>query len=355
MWRTLGQPKTVDLLQRADRLGAISHAYLLVGPPQVGKMTLALDLAMTMNCSSEKETRPCGKCVSCVKIAAGKHSDIQIIDLNQNLDPEETKEKKLIGIGQINDVLHSANLPPFEGRHRFYIINEAGNLSLDAANRLLKTLEEPPARVTFILLTANLRLIPATIISRCQKLMLTRMRTTEIEKVLVTNWQVEEPKARLLARLSHGSLGWAIETAQDGKLLEERQELFEKMLAVVKAGYSERFAAASQLALQFGKKRDTVYATLESWIEWWRDILLVKTGCHSDIINIDNLADFTEVAGGLSLFQIKDTINKINEALQQLKINVNSRLVMEALMLNMARPAAQENRNPNAEIRNKSQ
>ena len=149
---------------------------------------------------------------------------------------------------------------------------------------------------------------------------------------------MDPEKARLLARLSHGSLGWAIESAQDEKRLEERQEMIEKMLTVARAGYSERFAASSQLALQYSKKRDTVYATLESWIDWWRDILLVKTGCHSDIVNIDHLAAFTEMAGGLTLFQIKETIIKIDEALQQLKINVNSRLVLEALMLNMARP-----------------
>ena len=81
---------------------------------------------------------------------------------------------------------------------------------------------------------------------------------------------------------------------------------------------------------------------MESWIDWWRDILLVKTGCDSDIVNIDHLAAFTEMAGSLTLFQIKETIIKISAALQQLKINVNPRLVLEALMLNMARPGQSE-------------
>jgi DNA polymerase III subunit delta' len=336
VWRTLGQPKSVDLLQRAERLGTISHAYIMTGPARTGKMTLALDLAMKLNCLGAPEIRPCGQCSACTKIADGKHCDVQIIDLNQNLDPDDNKEKKLIGIGQINDVLHSANLPPFEGRHRLYIINEAGNLSLDAANRLLKTLEEPPAKVTFILLTANLSLIPATVVSRCQKISLVRMKAEEIEQVLKGKWQVEGEKARLLARLSHGSLGWAIEAARDNRQMEERQEAIGKLLNIIKGGYSDRFATAGQMALQFSKKRETIYATLESWIDWWRDILLVKTGCQRDIVNIDHVADFGEVAGNLTLFQIKESLEKVRAALQQLKINVNPRLVMEALMLNMA-------------------
>jgi DNA polymerase III subunit delta' len=338
VWQTIGQPKLVDLFRKALEEGSLSHAYLMSGPPQVGKMTLALDLAMALNCSAEKGKKPCGKCSSCQKISAGKHSDVQVIGLNSNMISEDAKERTEIGIEQVKEMLHSASLPPFEGEYRVYIIDEAGYLSMEAANRLLKTLEEPVGKVVFILLTANTQLIPATLISRCQRLNLSRMKTDEVETVLISRWNTEPEKAKLLARLSHGSLGWAIGASGDSNLLQDRNEQFEKMLAMVRGDYSERFAAANQLAAQFGKKRKTVYETLDSWASWWRDILLVKTGCSDDIINIDYLPGLAKMAGDFSLVQIKTAIRSILEAGEQLRLNGNSRLVMEALMLNLPRP-----------------
>jgi DNA polymerase III subunit delta' len=337
-WQTIGQNKLIDLFQNALRQGTLSHAYLLVGLPQVGKMTLALDLAMALNCQSGKNQRPCGKCVSCQKISSGKHADVQVIGLNSNLNPNEPKERTEIGVEQVKEMLHSASLPPFEGEYRVYIIDEAAYLSMEAANRLLKTLEEPVGKVVFILLTANARLIPATLISRCQRLSLSRLKTAEIESALVEHWNIESEKAKLLARLSHGCLGWAVEAAENTILLQERNELFARMLVLMRGDYSERFAAANQLALQFGKKRETVYETLDTWAGWWRDILLVKTGCNSDIVSIDYLPDLAKMAGDYRLVQIKAAIQSIIQAGEQLRLNANSRLVMEALMLNLPRP-----------------
>jgi DNA polymerase III subunit delta' len=350
MWQTQGQTKLIEFLQHALEQGKLSHAYLLVGPPQVGKMTLALDLAMTLNCREDK--RPCGECDSCRKILAGKHADVQVVGLKLNSGSEdEKKERTEIGIEQISDMLHSTSLPPFEGICRVYIIDEAGHLSMESANRLLKTLEEPIGKVVFILTTANAQSIPATVVSRCQRLNLTRMKTQEMEFVLIKEHGIDPEKARLLARLGHGCLGWAIEAADNPGLLQERAEQFGKMLDWVRGDYSDRFAAATQLALQFSKKRELVYETLDAWSGFWRDVLLVKVDCDSNIVNTDLLAGILELAGAFTLGQIRTALKSILEAVDRLKLNANAKLVTEVLMLNIPRMPVKKLPRPQVEVK----
>jgi DNA polymerase III subunit delta' len=342
MWQTVGQTRIIDWLRRALKQGTLGHAYLLVGPRQIGKMSLALDLAMALNCQSDTEEKPCGACPACQKIKAGNHADVQIINLTQYLDAESPKERTEIGIDQIKNVLHTASLPPFEGKCRVYVIDEAGNLSSDAANCLLKTLEEPGSNVLFILLTTNARLIPATVVSRCQRLNLTRVKTAEIESTLISRWNLEPDQAKLLAGLSHGCPGWARQAVDNPEPLRVRSERFENLRSLMQSGYSERFSVAYQLAMQFSRKREAVYEILDAWLGWWRDVLLVKTGCHADIVNSDYLPALSEMAGIYDLAQIATAISNLREASEQLKLNANSRLVLEALMLDL--PAAQASR-----------
>jgi hypothetical protein len=107
------------------------------------------------------------------------------------------------------------------------------------------------------------------------------------------------------------------------------------MRAMVKGDYTERFTAAAQLAQQFGKRRESVYETLDSWTGWWRDILLAKTGCDSDIVSIDFLPDLVEMAGTNSLAEIKAALESIKAAGEHLRLNANARLALESLMLNL--------------------
>jgi len=161
MWPVIGQDRAITVFQRSLEKGTLAHAYLLVGLPHVGKMTLALNLAQAVNCEATEP--PCGQCGSCRRIAQGSHADVQVIGLGGNGSLSEARPQAEIGIAQIREIQHSASLPPFEGRYRIYIIDGAEQLSIEAANCLLKTLEEPAAGVIFVLLTVNDRLLPATV------------------------------------------------------------------------------------------------------------------------------------------------------------------------------------------------
>jgi len=332
-WQVIGQTRAVSLLQRSLEKGTMAHAYLLVGPPHVGKMTLAINLAQALNC--EVTEPPCGECASCQRIASAKHPDIQIIGLTSNDDSAEAKLRAEIGIDQIREMQHSANLPPFEGRYKVFIIDGAELLSSEAANCLLKTLEEPVSRVIFILLTTSDRFLPATVVSRCQRLELLPLAAGEVEAALESRWGIESQKAKLLARLCHGCLGWALSATSDDGLLELRTDRISRLLDIINTDYEERFAYAAQLATQFSQSRGLVQEVLDLWLDYWRDLLLVKVGRSDTITNIDFLATLVDMAKGYSLSQIKAVINSIQAAGEQLGQNANPRLVLEVLMLDI--------------------
>lgn len=333
MWNIIGQERVVSLLQRSLETDSLAHAYLFNGPAHVGKMTLALDLARALNCPEAEP--PCGQCDSCRKITGGGHADVQIIGLEKSDDSPEARQRTEISIEQIRDVQHSASLPPFEGRCRVYIIDKAELLSIEAANCLLKTLEEPIGRVVFILLTANSGLLPETVISRCQTVVLAPAPLPEIETALTEKWSVNPEKAALLARLSHGCLGWAVSAAGDDGIINQRAEWLDRLIEIISADSDEKFTYAAQLATQFARNRASVQERLALWLDWWRDLLLVKAGSGDNITNIDRLEPLTGMSENFSLGQIRGFIESILEAGSQLKANANARLVLEVLMLDI--------------------
>jgi DNA polymerase-3 subunit delta' len=335
MWQTIGQEQVVRLLQTSIAEGHLSHAYLFIGPHHVGKMTLAQDLAQAINC--EAEERPCTQCVSCRRIAAGKHADVQVIGLL----PEERTE---IGMDQIREVCTMASLPPYEGKYKVFIIDRAEHLSTEASNSLLKTLEEPPPQVLLILLTTREGALPATIVSRCQKIVLHPLSFEGALEVL--RHKVESSQAELLARLSGGCLGWALAAIQDEGQLGKRAEWLDQLSALEGASLQERLSCAAELAADFSKNREKVREVLAIWLGWWRDLLLVKGGSGEYITNCDRESILRDQAQGYALRQIKEFIVHLQEAAEQLELNANPRLVLEVVMLNMPQRRSTSSRQP---------
>ncbi len=154
----VGQIDLAQTLKTQLSAGKFSHAYLFVGPRGTGKTTTARIVAKVLNCASPKDGEPCNKCVSCFGVNTGSNLDVIEIDAASNR-----------GIEEIRDLREKIRLAPTQGAYKTYIIDEVHMLTTEAFNALLKTLEEPPKHVVFILCTTDVHKIPATIISRCQK------------------------------------------------------------------------------------------------------------------------------------------------------------------------------------------
>ncbi|MDD4923370.1 MAG: DNA polymerase III subunit [Dehalococcoidales bacterium] len=333
MWRVIGQESVVSLLNRSLEKKTLSHAFLISGPNHIGKMTLAVDIAQAINC--ERDAPPCNECESCLKIQQGKHADVQVISLISENEEEEGKTRTEISIDDIRQIQHTVSLPPFEGKHKAFIIEGAESMSIEAANCLLKTLEEPVTQAVFILLTTNASLIPETVISRCQKISLNPIAVAEIEKTLITVYDIEMQKASVLSRLSHGCFGWALSAAQDDKILENFIEKRNRALEIIAAGLQERFNYAATLSTQFSKDRAAVYDIMDIWLNIWRDILLLKTGLTESVNNIDIEEWLRQWSAGIDIAGIRNSIQAILEAKEQLNLNANSRLVLEVMMLDI--------------------
>jgi DNA polymerase-3 subunit delta' len=335
MWRVIGQDKILSLLDHSLRTNAIAHAYLLVGPRHVGKGTLAINLAQALNCDGPEV--PCGECRSCQRIREGKHVDVTPIGLDSRTE---------IGIDDIRGLQRLANLPPYEGKCKVFIIDEAEYLSTEAANSLLKILEEPPPRVVWLLLVAEEERLLPTIISRCQRLELKPVPSERVQEVLVNSYNVDADKAKLLTQLCHGRVGWALSALEDCDILEQRSQRIDRLASLLTAGLEQRFAYAQELASQFSQDRKAGAEIIEIWFDWWRDLMLANGGCQEAIINVDYGTVLEEQARGLSLSEIKEFLTNLGLLQGAISKNVNPRLALEWLMLTLPRRG-----NPKHEIR----
>ncbi len=347
-WRTFGHDASVQMLDAANRTGRLSHAYLITGPDQVGRKTLAIDLACLVNCEpqpdlfGEAPVLDLASCPAAQRIRKGQHADVRVIDRSTPLKDdsagsggEGASERQNISINHVHELQREAALKPFEGKARVFILDDADELSAPAANALLKTLEEPSEDVFIVLIAPDADSLPETIVSRCQRIRLRAVSTDLIAEKLVDKFEADPEQAERLSRLSAGKPGWAISALQDPAVLELHAQTATRILSALSAGLEERFSYANELSGRFRRDRDGVLGELQRWLEWWRDIAVAKAGLPENVMNSNWLEAIDEIAKQLSEPQISQGANSVSGAIAALEANAIPRLALEVMALEM--------------------
>jgi DNA polymerase-3 subunit delta' len=240
------------------------------------------------------------------------------------VEPEGNRLK----IDQVRELQHTLSLSPVEGRWRVCIITDFQTATTQAANALLKTLEEPPSRVVLLLTATDADLLLPTIVSRCQLIALRTVPLKQVEEALYERLDGQEERAKLIARLSGGKVGWALSALEEEDILEERRQHIETLLELLGQGRAARIKAAERLS-----KAPDLDEIIKLWQGWWRDLLLVSSDCEDLVVNVDFIDSLQRTAEQYPFSEAEEAVRDLEAALEQLDRNVNSRLAMEVLLL----------------------
>ncbi len=321
----IGHDWAVSLLLSAISSKRASHAYLITGPEHVGKTTLARLLAQALNCTGPNV--PCGVCRACQLVAAGKHPDLHLV----------APEGNTLKIDQVRALQHDLALSPMEGRVRVAILEGMDRATSEACNALLKTLEEPNPHVVLILTAPEADALLPTMVSRCQLVALRPVALETVRTALIERWGVKDDLAERLAHLSGGRLGWAVQAAQDAEILARRNQLLDDLVQLVDQGRVERFAYAEEMSRDAAAAREM----LRLWQTWWRDVMLLASASSAPLTNQDRMDALQAHAARFGAERASAAAAGLGRALGQLDHNVNARLALEVLMLDLpTRPSA---------------
>ncbi len=325
-WDLLGHDWAVKLLKEHIAQNSPRHAYLFTGPHGVGRCTLALRFTQALNCPQPLSPGiPCRTCRTCKQIEHVQYPDLSLVQAEQI--------GGTLKVDQVRELQRTLALAPYEARYRVALLLRFEEANPNAANALLKTLEEPPSKVVLIL-TADIeeRLLP-TIVSRCEVLRLRPLPLQLIEEGLQRILDLTHEQARLLAHLSGGRPGYAIRLHREPETIKQRQTWLDDHYHLLSSSRRERFAYAERIS----EDRETLRDLLQIWLSYWRDVLLRAANASSPIANFDREHEIEHLAAHFNLKTAHSTVSSIERIYNLLDRNINTRLAVEVLLLDLPR------------------
>src|SRR6266566_1350258 len=327
-WGIIGHDHAIDLLHRALAAQRVRHAYLFTGPEHVGKSLLAQRFAQTLLCTGGPDPRiaplnPCGTCLACRKVMHGNHPDVHFIS--------RAPDKQFILIEQVRSLQNDSARRTLEGRRNIFIIQDMHEMNTQAANCLLKTLEEPEPDVVLLLTVPDPGLLLPTILSRVQQVSMHLLTSSQIKTALEQRWEVESEEATLIAALAAGRMGWAVQAVEDEDLLAERKAQLEALTKLPMVSKVQRFEIAQRISTDADKAR----AVLELWLLWWRDMVLAANKCLDLTVNVDMRNILKQQAAKVGTVEAERMVRAILSTMEALDQNVNTRTALEVLMLDV--------------------
>jgi DNA polymerase III subunit delta' len=341
--KLIGNTQIKEFLGRIFASGRLPGALLFTGPEGVGKKQFALEIARSVLCAETETFGACGQCSVCKRVSkfvfptSDKKDDYERVFISEHTDVGQVIAfRRNILVDAIRALEREANFRPYEGKARFFIIDDADKMNVQAANALLKTLEEPPPTTHIFLITSRYNSLLPTIISRCQVMRFQPISETEIEKFLMGTKEFAQEDARVAARISGGSLGRALEMKG-----EEFREHRLAMMAVVEARTtgSDR-TALLRAAEEMGDTRmkDEYEPRLEILQSLLRDVWQLKKGRAKDIlINTDLYEALSRSAENATAEDLTFFITEIERVRENLLVNINRKIATDSLFMTAAK------------------
>lgn len=314
-WNIIGHRWAVALLCRQMERGSLHHAYLITGPEGVGRRALAMSFAGALLCERPPAAgATCGACRACRQVPLATYPDLHVV--------QRLEDRQGIAIEQVRELQRQLSLTSLAGGRRVALIADIDRASLGAANALLKTLEEPPPRVVLILTGVDAEEIPATIVSRCEKLNLRPVAGAEIASALERRG-ARPAEASEWARLSAGRPAWGVAMMDDPTIRRRQEEHSAALREVLAANLERRFVLA-----EMWKDDADLEERLSVWLSLANDAL--RSG-ESLGAKPGGAAGAPDRSAGRAIVQ------SIVRTLEGLRHNVNVRLALELLMLELPR------------------